>query len=238
MLLPDTIEFLTTTKKLSIVSAIAVFSNPVRTAISFTISDFVIRIKVQKNTKAVLLRKFMQRVIQTLSRWYNLESRDLPWRQTKDPYKIWISEVILQQTRVAQGIGYYEQFIHAMPNFYALSCASEQDVLKLWQGLGYYSRARNLHMAAKQVRDEFGGVFPSTYTDILRLRGVGKYTAAAIASFAFGEKVPAIDGNVKRVGSRLFGLRDAIHTSVFEKSLLRCFLMQFSSQMQIFLTKR
>ncbi len=161
----------------------------------------------------------MQRVIQTLSRWYNLESRDLPWRQTKDPYKIWISEVILQQTRVAQGIGYYEQFIYAMPNFYALSCASEQDVLKLWQGLGYYSRARNLHMAAKQVRDEFGGVVPSTYTDILRLRGVGKYTAAAIASFAFGEKVPAIDGNVKRVGARLFGLRDAIHTSVFEKSL-------------------
>jgi len=161
----------------------------------------------------------MQRVIQTLSRWYNLESRDLPWRHTNDPYKIWISEVILQQTRVAQGIGYYERFIVAMPNVSALSEASEQEVLKLWQGLGYYSRARNLHASAKQVMDEFHGVFPSNYTDILRLRGVGKYTAAAIASFAFGEKVPAIDGNVKRVGARLFGLYDAIHTSAFEKSL-------------------
>ena len=127
--------------------------------------------------------------------------------------------MILQQTRVAQGIGYYERFIAAMPNVSALSEASEQEVLKLWQGLGYYSRARNLHASAKQVMDEFHGVFPSTYTDILRLRGVGKYTAAAIASFAFGEKVPAIDGNVKRVGARLFGLYDAIHTSSFEKSL-------------------
>ena len=130
----------------------------------------------------------MQRVIQTLSRWYNLESRDLPWRHTRDPYKIWISEVILQQTRVAQGIGYYERFIAAMPNVSALSEATEQEVLKLWQGLGYYSRARNLHASSKQVMDEFHGVFPSNYTDILRLRGVGKYTAAAIASFAFGEK--------------------------------------------------
>lgn len=161
----------------------------------------------------------MQRVIQTLSRWYNLESRDLPWRHTRDPYKIWISEVILQQTRVAQGIAYYERFVAAMPNVSDLSEASESEVLKLWQGLGYYSRARNLHFAAKQVMQDFEGVFPSNYTDILKLRGVGKYTAAAIASFAFGEKVPAIDGNVKRVGARFFGLYDAIHTAKFEKNL-------------------
>jgi A/G-specific adenine glycosylase len=162
---------------------------------------------------------FMQRVIQTLSRWYNLESRDLPWRQTTDAYCIWISEIILQQTRVVQGVGYYNRFVMELPNIQSLANAEEGEVLKLWQGLGYYSRARNLHYAAKQVMTEFGGVFPSTYKDILRLRGVGNYTAAAIASFAFGEKVPAIDGNVKRVGARFFGLHAPIHTMGFQKEL-------------------
>lgn len=120
---------------------------------------------------------------------------------------------------MAQGIGYYERFIAELPNIQSLAMADEAQVLKLWQGLGYYSRARNLHASARMVMQDFGGVFPSTYKDILRLRGVGNYTAAAIASFAFGEKVPAIDGNVKRVGARFYGLTDAIHTNSFQKQL-------------------
>ena len=161
----------------------------------------------------------MQIVIQTLSRWYNLESRDLPWRRTRDPYCIWVSEIILQQTRVAQGLAYYERFVAQLPDIQALAAADEGEVLKLWQGLGYYSRARNMHKAARMVVDEMGGVFPSTYQDIQRLPGVGLYTAAAIAAFAFGEKVPAIDGNVKRVGARFFGLFEDIQSQGFFKKL-------------------
>jgi A/G-specific adenine glycosylase len=161
----------------------------------------------------------MEIVIQTLSRWYNLESRDLPWRRTKDPYCIWISEIILQQTRVAQGLAYYERFIAQMPDIQTLAAAEEADVLKLWQGLGYYSRARNLHKAAQMVMSDMQGVFPSTFQDIQRLPGVGNYTAAAIASFAFGEKVPAIDGNVKRVGARFYGLFEDIQSNSFQKKL-------------------
>ena len=161
----------------------------------------------------------MQIVIQTLLRWYNLESRDLPWRHTTDPYKIWISEIILQQTRVAQGLAYYHRFISELPDIQSLSNAEESQVLKLWQGLGYYSRARNLHKAAKMITTEMGGFFPSTFQDIQRLPGVGKYTAAAIASFAFGESVPAIDGNVSRVGARFFGLFDEIQSVGFQKKL-------------------
>lgn len=162
----------------------------------------------------------MQIVIQTLLRWYNLESRDLPWRGINDPYKIWISEIILQQTRVAQGLEYYERFITQLPNIESLSSADESEVLKLWQGLGYYTRARNLHKAAKKIMEELGGDFPSTFHEIQRLPGVGKYTAAAIASFAFGESVPAIDGNVSRVGARFFGLFDEIQSVGFQKKLL------------------
>lgn len=161
----------------------------------------------------------MQIVIQTLSRWYNLESRDLPWRRTRDPYCIWISEIILQQTRVAQGLAYYERFVGQLPDIQSLAQADEADVLKLWQGLGYYSRARNLHKAARMVMNELGGVFPSTFQDIQQLPGVGLYTAGAIASFAFGEKVPAIDGNVKRVGARFFGLFEDIQSQAFQKKL-------------------
>lgn len=161
----------------------------------------------------------MEIVIQTLSRWYNLESRDLPWRRTKDPYCIWISEIILQQTRVAQGLAYYERFIKKMPDIQTLAAAGEAEVLKLWQGLGYYSRARNLHKAAQMIMSEMQGVFPSTFQDIQRLPGVGNYTAAAIASFAFGEKVPAIDGNVKRVGGRFYGLFEDIQSLSFQKKL-------------------
>lgn len=161
----------------------------------------------------------MQIVIQTLSRWYNLESRDLPWRRTRDPYRIWISEIILQQTRVAQGLAYYERFVGQLPDIQSLALANEGEVLKLWQGLGYYSRARNLHKAARMVMNELGGVFPSTFQDIQQLPGVGLYTAGAIASFAFGEKVPAIDGNVKRVGARFFGLFEDIQSQAFQKKL-------------------
>ncbi len=161
----------------------------------------------------------MEIVIQTLSRWYNLESRDLPWRHTRDPYLIWVSEIILQQTRVAQGLSYYERFVSQLPDIQSLARVDEGEVLKLWQGLGYYSRARNMHRAARMVVDELNGVFPSTFQDIQRLPGVGLYTAAAIASFAFGEKVPAIDGNVKRVGARLFGLFDDIQSQSFQKKL-------------------
>lgn len=119
--------------------------------------------------------------------WYQANPRDLPWRGIKDPYRIWLSEVILQQTRVAQGLPYYYAFVNAFPTVSDLANAPEEEVLRLWQGLGYYSRARNLHACAKYISQELSGVFPSTYQDLLLLKGVGSYTAAAIASFAFGE---------------------------------------------------
>lgn len=142
--------------------------------------------------------------------WYPRHHRDLPWRHTRDPYAIWLSEVILQQTRVAQGLPYYEAFLKAYPTVQALAAASEQEVLRLWQGLGYYSRARNMHRTAQQVMEEYAGQFPSTYAELLKLRGVGPYTAAAIASFAFDEAVAVLDGNVYRVLARIFGLHSDI----------------------------
>lgn len=137
--------------------------------------------------------------------WYQRHRRDLPWRHTQDPYFIWLSEVILQQTRVAQGLPYYYRFVEAFPTVGDLAQASEQEVLRLWQGLGYYSRARNLHQTAKIIAEQYGGVFPSTYAELLKLKGVGHYTAAAVASFAFGERVAVLDGNVYRVLARVFG---------------------------------
>lgn len=150
--------------------------------------------------------------------WYQLNKRDLPWRNTKDPYKIWLSEVILQQTRVNQGMAYYYRFVESFPNVKALADASEQEVLKLWQGLGYYSRARNLHAASKTISQL--GKFPGTHNEILLLKGIGPYTAAAIASFAFNEKVPVIDGNVYRVLSRYFGVETPIDSSPGKKQFL------------------
>lgn len=150
--------------------------------------------------------------------WYRLNMRDLPWRETKDPYKIWLSEIILQQTRVDQGLAYYEKFVAHFPEVKSLADADEQLVLNLWQGLGYYSRARNLHFAAKQVMDEFEGDFPSTYTDILKLKGVGKYTAAAISSFAFEEPQGVVDGNVYRVLSRVFDIDEPIDSTKGQKT--------------------
>jgi A/G-specific adenine glycosylase len=141
-----------------------------------------------------------------LKSWYLQNHRPLLWRQTTDPYKIWLSEIILQQTRVAQGTPYYEKFVAEYPTVFDLAAADERDVLRLWQGLGYYSRARNMHFTAKQIVSDFEGKFPETAIQLSKLKGLGNYTAAAIASFSFGEIVPAVDGNVYRVLSRLFGV--------------------------------
>lgn len=138
--------------------------------------------------------------------WFDKNKRNLPWRAQSDPYKIWLSEIILQQTRVAQGTDYYLKFTQQFPSIQDLATASEQEVLRLWQGLGYYSRARNLHFTAKWIAQEFHGVFPSTFKDLIKLKGVGDYTAAAIASIAFHEAVPAIDGNAFRVFARYFNI--------------------------------
>ncbi|AYA38313.1 A/G-specific adenine glycosylase [Hymenobacter oligotrophus] len=138
--------------------------------------------------------------------WYPRHRRDLPWRHTQDPYAIWLSEIILQQTRVQQGLPYYERFLAAYPTVHDLAAAPEQEVLRLWQGLGYYSRARNMRITAQQVVNEYAGQFPGSYAGLVKLRGIGPYTAAAIASFAFGERVAVLDGNVYRVLARVFGL--------------------------------
>lgn len=138
--------------------------------------------------------------------WYLEHKRDLPWRGITDPYRIWVSEIILQQTRVNQGMDYYLRFIGRFPDVRTLAEAEEDEVLKYWQGLGYYSRARNLHKAAKRILADFAGAFPHDYKEILSLNGVGEYTAAAIASFAYGLPHPTVDGNVYRVLSRLFAL--------------------------------
>lgn len=138
--------------------------------------------------------------------WYETAKRRLPWRESRDPYLIWLSEIILQQTRVSQGMDYFLRFADKYPRVELLATAPETEVLKLWQGLGYYSRARNMHFAAKQIVNEFDGKFPDEYKQILKLKGVGEYTAAAVASIAFGQPVAVVDGNVKRVMARIFGI--------------------------------
>lgn len=148
-----------------------------------------------------------------LVEWYNEVARPLPWRNTKDPYKIWLSEIILQQTRVDQGMPYYLKFVEKYPTVAHLALAPEDEVLRLWQGLGYYSRARNLHFTAKYIHEELNGIFPKTANELEELKGIGKYTAAAIASFAYHEQVAVCDGNVQRVLSRVFGLYEDISTS-------------------------
>lgn len=142
--------------------------------------------------------------------WYEEHKRSLPWRNTNDPYKIWVSEIILQQTRVAQGLPYYERFLSAFPTVSHLAKAPQEKVLRLWQGLGYYSRARNMHRCAKMVLTEWEGNFPSTYDDLLKLPGIGPYTAAAIASIAFNQAHAVVDGNVFRVLARIFGMEEDI----------------------------
>lgn len=149
--------------------------------------------------------------------WYEHHKRDLPWRGIRDPYRIWISEIILQQTRVNQGYDYYLRFVRRFPTVSDLAQAQEEEVLKLWQGLGYYSRARNLYKAAHQVMDDFNGVFPDTYEGLLRLSGVGEYTAAAIASFAYKLPHAVLDGNVFRVLARLQAEREPINSTLGRK---------------------
>ena len=150
----------------------------------------------------------------TLYTWYLANKRELPWRSTKDPYFIWLSEIILQQTRVEQGLPYYLKFIKSFPTIIDLAVATEDEVLKLWQGLGYYSRARNLHITAKYIMKYCDGIFPQAYNDILNLKGVGPYTAAAIASFSFGLPYAVVDGNVIRVLGRVFGISISFETSL------------------------
>jgi len=152
------------------------------------------------------------KIHERLGLWYEKEKRDLPWRNSSDPYKIWLSEVILQQTRVAQGTAYYHRFIEKFPDVFSLARAESEEILKIWQGLGYYSRARNLHQTAKIVAFELGGKFPSSFSGLIKLKGIGEYTAAAISSIAFNEPQAAIDGNVKRVVSRLFSIEHEINS--------------------------
>ncbi len=147
---------------------------------------------------------------ETLISWYDDHKRDLPWRGETDPYKIWVSEIILQQTRVQQGWDYYHRFLDNFPNVKTLAEADEEKVLKVWQGLGYYSRARNMHAAAREIMAEHHGIFPQTYDKIRSLKGIGNYTAAAIASIAFHLPYPAVDGNVIRIVSRIFGICDDV----------------------------
>lgn len=153
----------------------------------------------------------------TLIKWYLQNKRDLPWRNTNNPYYIWLSEIMLQQTRVAQGLPYFLSFTSSFPTVFDLAKADEEEVLKLWQGLGYYSRARNLHGTAKHIAFELHGIFPDNYNDLLKLKGVGEYTAAAIASFSHNEVVPVVDGNVFRVLSRFFNIETDIAASVAKK---------------------
>ena len=149
----------------------------------------------------------------TLVYWYLQNNRELPWRKTKNPYFIWLSEIMLQQTRVAQGLSYYLKFTSTFPSVFDLANADESTVLKMWQGLGYYSRARNLHFSAKQIAEELDGKFPSTYKEIIKLKGIGDYTASAIASICFNEPTAVVDGNVYRVLSRYFGIHTAINST-------------------------
>ena len=145
--------------------------------------------------------------------WYQQNRRLLPWRSTTNPYNIWLSEIILQQTRVAQGTPYYLKFIEAFPTVQDMAKASEEEILKLWQGLGYYSRARNLHATAKMVVADYGGKFPSTYIELLKLKGVGDYTASAIASICYNQPHAVVDGNVYRVLARYFGIDKPINST-------------------------
>ncbi|WP_225035357.1 A/G-specific adenine glycosylase [Winogradskyella sp. SM1960] len=148
-----------------------------------------------------------------LINWYSVKKRELPWRKTRNPYHIWLSEIILQQTQVKQGLPYYDAFVANYPTVFDLAEASESDILKLWQGLGYYSRARNLHASAKYIVNELKGEFPDNYKDLLKLKGVGDYTASAIASIAFNEVAAVVDGNVYRVLSRYFGIDTPINST-------------------------
>ncbi|MEX2369525.1 MAG: A/G-specific adenine glycosylase [Bacteroidales bacterium] len=161
----------------------------------------------------------IMKISNIITEWYKKNRRNLPWRETSDPYLIWVSEVILQQTRVNQGLDYYLRFTERFPDIHSLAAADEQELMKMWQGLGYYSRARNLLVAARQVTEQFNGIFPSDQESLLQLKGVGKYTAAAVASIAFNKPVAAVDGNVARVLSRLFAVSEPVNSTRGEKMI-------------------
>ena len=154
-----------------------------------------------------------------LLHWYADNKRSLPWRGERDVYRVWVSEIILQQTRIQQGWDYYLRFIEAFPDVKALAEADEEQVLRVWQGLGYYSRARNMHAAAQSVMHEHGGVFPKTYEQVRQLKGIGDYTAAAICAFAYGLPYPAVDGNALRIISRVFGIHENIADNSTRKAI-------------------
>ena len=152
-----------------------------------------------------------------LINWYHQNKRDLPWRNTRDPYRIWVSEIILQQTRISTGITYYHRFIQAFPNIRSLSLADEIEILNIWQGLGYYNRALNMLKTAKIIMSQHGGVFPKNYNVLIKLTGIGPYTAAAISSICANEKQAVVDGNVFRVLSRFYNIKTAINTTEGKK---------------------
>lgn len=155
--------------------------------------------------------------VEEVTKWYKINKRDLPWRDTKNAYIIWLSEIILQQTRVEQGLPYFHKFLERYKSVTEFADASEDEILKLWQGLGYYSRARNMHATAKIIKNEHNGVFPCNYETLLKLKGVGEYTAAAISSFSANEKHAVVDGNVYRLLSRYFGIETAIDSTIGKK---------------------
>ena len=157
----------------------------------------------------------------SLSNWFSRHKRPLPWRNTYEPYHVWLSEIMLQQTRVEQALPYYKNFLKKFPNVHKLANAKEQDVLKAWEGLGYYSRARNLHQAAQKITAEFGGKIPNNYNQLIELPGFGEYVAAAVASIAFNEPRPVVDGNVFRVFSRYYGIQSDIALPKTKKEFLK-----------------
>lgn len=161
----------------------------------------------------------MQTIIKPLLEWFEQNKRQLPWRQDREPYHVWISEIMLQQTRIEAVMGYYARFIAELPDVQALSEADDDRLLKLWEGLGYYSRARNLKKAALVIQNEHGGRFPQTFAALRRLPGIGDYTAGAIASICFNERVPAVDGNVLRVHARITGSRENVLLPAVKKSV-------------------
>ena len=170
------------------------------------------------------MKRKKQDFVSLLSLWYKKNKRTLSFRNTKDPYLIWLSEVILQQTQMSTGLVYFKKFKKKFPTLKSLSEAKEDDVIKKWEGLGYYNRAKNLHATAKYINQKLGGNFPNTKKDLIKLKGIGQYTSSAIASICFNEKTPAIDGNAYRVFSRVFGIKKDISSSTsyslfYKKSL-------------------
>lgn len=155
--------------------------------------------------------------IDEVVKWYTLNKRDLPWRKTRDPYIIWLSEIILQQTRVEQGLPYFHRFLEKYPTVADFATADEEEILKLWQGLGYYSRGRNMHATSKIVMEDHGGYFPRKYDELVKLKGIGEYTAAAISSFSADEAKAVVDGNVFRLLARFYGIQEVINSSQGKK---------------------